>query len=125
MIEPYPGPWHVYDCPDTGRVCVHDSRPERFVVCDIPGDMETIEGEEFANAMLIAAAPDFLAACEGHEPEIGGRLSWLSALLAHLDKDGWARQGEDPDANYHCLWECRQLLDELRAAVAKAKGGAA
>lgn len=58
-----PGPWEVH-INAAGEVWVHEVDLSRgqMVICDIPGDMETIEGEQLCNADLIAAAPDLLAA---------------------------------------------------------------
>jgi hypothetical protein len=56
--------------------------------------------EQYANARLIAAAPDLLAACEAAEKHFG----WLLSIGA-LD-----RRKDEP------------YVDGLRAAIAKAKG---
>lgn len=60
------------------------------------------DSEAMANAALIAAAPDLLAACE--------------ALLRHFDM---TRPGGG------ILTAEREMADAARAAIAKAKGGAA
>lgn len=92
----YPGPWEVYTS-DEGRVWVQETAtPERLVVCDIPGDMETIEGAELCNADLIAAAPRLLAA--------------LEKALRDSGCDGGL-----------C---CHEWHEEARAAIAAAREGA-
>lgn len=74
--QPYPGPWKVVYC-DDGTVWVQDSSAEGLVVCDIPGDMETIEGRELANADLIAAAPELLAALKAVVQRYGPSVTFL------------------------------------------------
>lgn len=78
-VTHYPGPWEVYYS-DDGRVWVEETTtPERLIVCDIPGDMETIEGPQLANANLCAAAPDLLEALEEiAEMEAGRRATILA-----------------------------------------------
>lgn len=80
--------------------------PNRDCICDL-GPAEAT-GETEANARLIAAAPDLLAACEAV-----GSLD-LPVMLpmrpAHVTPAEWGR-----------LAAC---IDAVDAAIAKAKGGA-
>jgi hypothetical protein len=96
MAEHTAGPWsfegpdmfgdfnvlHPADCGAVAAV-VNNGRPA---------------GEVLANARLIAAAPDLLAACEN--------------VLAH------ARRHTDGTARLDAAW-----LDDVRAALAKVRGG--
>ena len=98
-----PGPWHV-TLQDTGEDGIHiwvdQSNPKENVIADINWRGETADGEpgeeDLANASLIAAAPDLLAACEGVLARIG-------ATGDYVGQDG-------------------QFAKEIRAAIAKAKG---
>ena len=98
-----PGEW-VVDGPKpmeiTGDVFrVHDS--DLFPMAFVPAWDEPDRSEAEANARLIAAAPDMLAALEDSLPE-------LVALLTHLD-----------DAP-----ELEAKIAKARAAIAKARGAA-
>jgi hypothetical protein len=88
-----PGPWHIGMKPGP---MIYGSDSSQ--VADLRGDLLD-RGEAQANAALIAAAPDLLAA-----------LQWL---LQH-DPDG---DGGAPDYK-----ELRHICDTARAAIAKATG---
>jgi hypothetical protein len=69
MLIHTPAPWKVSD--DTDGVWVSGSDPNANVICDIVGRAYdhktgeiTITGEDIANANLIAAAPELLAALQ-------------------------------------------------------------
>ena len=89
-----PGPWII-----VGRIIDAVPRssslpPERIAILD----QGPTEGESEANARLIAAAPDLLAAC----------IAALPALSAH--------------ANTGCDCPDTEAAKMLRAGIAKAKG---
>ena len=100
-----PGPWIVCECDESAivyieqdRGALHDEEPSTIGEIDLAGDgIDKDTG--LANARLIAAAPDLLAACE--------------ELVRGFD-------GET---------DCTELLDMIdkvaRAALSKAKGGEA
>jgi hypothetical protein len=101
-----PGPWGISQCWGTGGTdCGFDIEQDesldyRGAVCHLT-DAEHIEGisiaERDANARLISAAPELLAALED------SRLFFA----AHADGPGT---------------EAKRLLDQSRAAIAKARG---
>lgn len=104
MIAHTPGPWHRAMCnPEDGEitrviesnVAVKAGWNTVVALCGNPDNLEAI-----ANANLIAAAPDLLAACEGVLDSIFERMS------------------ENNRAGY------RDEEAMLRAAIAKAKGEA-
>lgn len=80
-------------------------------------------GDEEADFRLMTAAPDFLAACQGPDPDVSA-LDWLSALLTDLEDDpgSYIQESEDPEALETAIRESRRLLEGLRAAVRKAEG---
>lgn len=90
-----PGLWRVSDGLGSGylEVVMDDSEPGVCVVADI--EAQETEDEEYANAYLIAAAPEM-----------------KEALIAveHV-----LRQPSDPDAEI-------KVLEVVRAALAKAEG---
>jgi hypothetical protein len=94
-----PGPWKLTEETTIGRPCITGriGLIAMLAVHDV-GDAEW--DADTANARLIAAAPDLLAACE--------------AVLSNLDhlSDVWGQEGVT-----------RTVQDRLRAAIAKAKGG--
>ncbi len=62
-----PGPWHSFQQADSTRhlVVAGDGRkPNEPVVATVSGYTATMHAAEAANARLIAAAPDLLAACK-------------------------------------------------------------
>jgi hypothetical protein len=110
MSEHTPGPWtlliHVEGDPvlnviRDGTEKYRGSITSAKWIAELDADSLDGEcGENEANARLIAAAPDLLAACE--------------AVLSNLDhlSDVWGQEGVT-----------RTVQDRLRAAIAKAKGG--
>jgi hypothetical protein len=95
MKEPTPGPW-IIDKRCSTRVClpIENNRGIASTGGYFSNDQDVAEENE-ANARLIAAAPDLLAACE-------------AAL-------------EDGPHNASCGLHL-EVVDVLRAAIAKAKG---
>ena len=98
-IKHTPGPWAVFqNDSDEERLDINSLHPSgkgAFFVAETIGGLA--DGEMEANARLIAAAPDLLQACEQAE-------HWLD------HDDGSAEPAE--------------MLRVLRAAIAKANGGA-
>ena len=101
-----PGPWELDISKASGQWFIVN-RTKYVVAFVAPNDymalLVKLDAERKANAHLIAAAPDLLAACE--------------RVLEDLEGVGWGEvQGREADA-----W-----LDEtekaLRAAIAKARG---
>jgi len=119
MSNPTPGPWHV----GNGDVYADGDRSSDFddiVICAI-GRSGGFRSHEYAvvkahkpdgraNARLIAAAPDLLEA--GQEG-----LDALTGLVGAFD-DG-SEEGK------HAERVIAQAASKLRAAIAKARGGAA
>lgn len=100
-----PGPWEVHT--NIGRKSemgvIADAAP--FVICVISNAKQwPIEAD--ANARLIAAAPELLAACEALE-----RWSRDRDGGAYLEGLKWTKDIQD-------------AVCDARAAIAKAKGGA-
>ena len=104
-----PGPWKAVDgqnranCPS--RDCLHDARAA--VIREGTGQLiaATLDGdaEQIANARLIAAAPDLLAALEAQE--------------------AWDRH-QAPPWGHDCQWCagcCERIAIMRRAAIEKAK----
>ena len=87
MSNSTPGPWHV----SADQPIVFDAN--KHVVADCYEHEHSLFAERYANARLVAAAPDLLAAC--------------TALVR--DNDGPGEFGE--------------ALEFARAAIAKATGG--
>lgn len=104
VASPTPGPWKAIK----GSVPSDDMR---CAVVAIRGKMSylvaTIENgapgdfcdTEYANALLIAAAPELLAAC--------------SDWIAWLDSGNWPEDAADCEA---------RMLNAMRSAIAKARG---
>jgi hypothetical protein len=131
-----PGPWTAQG---NGReVRAGDGQMK---VCDIRGwgyltgkgcalalpDDQAIEIQK-ANERLIAAAPDYATACgldlHPGEAQSCGPLAWLRSAIDTLADEAVreAAQGDDPDAYFTMLTECRFLAEKLEAANAKARG---
>lgn len=93
-VKHTPGPWYVYPTE-------YDNDTESFDVMADGAAITIACPPSEADARLIAAAPDLLAACE----QVLSRLDYLTEL--------WGQEGVT-----------RGVQDALRAALAKAKGGA-
>ncbi len=101
MSKHTPGPWHTGTLPDNERSIFADEGRMRLengatTLYPIAWTVD-YDGEAAANARLIAAAPDLLAACR--------------ATLAHMYDD----EIDAPTA--------AQLTEQLTRAIAKAEGG--
>jgi hypothetical protein len=101
-----PGPWKA-----VGRVVFKAAPRQMIIACT---DANPLLEEANANAALIAAAPDLLAACKGladfytGDPDIPlDRLGTMRHELSEEERDCWRGR------------LIRQMLD----AVAKAEGG--
>lgn len=96
-----PGPWEVLHCGiDSETILVQSG--DGLEICTTIGEQMGLP-EEAANARLIAAAPDMLAACK--------------SALEVLD--------EACQTGYHDAEKDAPTARELEAAIAKAEGGAA
>lgn len=108
-----PGPWHTQDVDhldgdDGGGACVVWVTAARANICQVVEDDEigpTIAAMK-ANAALIAAAPNLLAACE--------RLTIAAEVFAGSEPDMPTYKADER--------EFEEALKEARAAIAKAKG---
>lgn len=86
-----PGPWQISDAFDDGNGCVVENGTR--MICECYEDGEPSTDEDRANARLIAAAPDLLAAlekiaevCNGYGDEAGWACK--HALIAIAKADG-------------------------------------
>lgn len=103
MAEFTPGPWAINGKPDDGFSPDINAFSGRGaygldVIARLFGDVPKFNGspeEQWANARLIAAAPDLLTACE-----------WAERALAPFSKEPAEKSG----------------IALLRAAIAKARG---
>lgn len=80
------------------------------------------------DARLISAAPDFLAAARGDDEEMPRPIwpiGWLESMINECRARGPKATDDDPDAYWMMVDEVQNLHRNLRAAVAKAEGGAA
>ena len=97
-LEPVPGPWVAY-----GKIVKLDWGRDSVTVTRVDSRGKFVEGYDEANARLIAASPEMLAALEK-----------LTALAANQ---------LDQSATHDGLENCKALAD-ARQAISKAKGGA-
>jgi len=108
QITHTPGPWDIEEGP-SGMPYISggdDADYDRTGICDLIEDQASIR-EVFANARLIAAAPELLAS--------------LRELLAL--NGSWERGNAYISAGFVESYE--QIASNARAAIAKAEGGAA
>ena len=114
-VQHAPGPWKVLRYGNGLREgplrIVHINSWDGRRVAEIPLTGQRSEGEREANALLMAAAPELLAAAEEvlKAPQNCEACSWPSQY-EHL-------------AGVVCIE--RQARDQLRAAIAKARKGEA
>lgn len=118
-----PGPWATtMDRGNHRRSCVS---ADGVMIAQA---FDRVEADAEANARLIAAAPDYATACgldlHPGEAQSCGPLAWLRSAIDTLSEDAVreAAQGDDPDAYFTMLTECRLLAEKLEAANAKARG---
>ena len=65
-----------------------------------------------ANARLIAAAPDYHAACtQGAELDLPGFLEWLADRMVNVYGESW---------NVDYVLTCRDKAEKIRSAISKA-----
>jgi len=97
-----PGPWHA-----NGTQIIGPSGKRDQYVADVARDV----GAEaaLANARLIAAAPELLAACVRLERELNAWHTWRGETVANY-------RGSDGAA------ECGEIIGQARAAIARAEG---
>lgn len=100
VAEHTPGPFTVGGLDDGTLIIQSEHEPD--ALAELPYGGPAYEPRQRANAHLFAAAPDLLAACE--------------ALSARMDS--FCRSGIVPD---HLD---KRAMEQARAAIAKAKGGA-
>ena len=109
MANHTPGPWEAARLKRHARIYVDVSQEARerggprsiaSVCCD---KSQMHQGEAEANARLIAAAPDLLAACEG--------------CLAYLESKALSINVPDSEAN-----DAADMTAAVRAALTKANG---
>ena len=118
MAKHTPGPWMIYDdgddedSSDIINVWIDDrDGGEKYDIAAMLLDRPV--GERKANARLIAAAPDLLAALEGLVGWFG-----LYGYLLHTAFDS----GEIDESQLDWLG-LHKVLDNATAAIAKARGG--
>ena len=108
MSEHTPGPWHV-----SSKASTVIFASERLIASaggyTSNTEQESVVSENEANARLIAAAPDLLAACVA---------AIDSGIASHNHWDDTQRHG---DGCPLCIRQ-REAAAKLRAAIAKAKG---
>lgn len=128
-----PGPWTIYglkDLPQIDDLMIiaaqvgPDNTGEELYICNIGPDIAPLgttdaTPQNIANASLIAAAPDLLAACRSF-------VDWLER-----EDKGFPRRLERGTPAGEAEWRiwfdtnmrlCGQAVDTARAAVAKAEG---
>lgn len=84
MSKATPGPWESSGC----RVCAGVGGPDIKVICDTANNKATRTPENAANAALIAAAPELLAACKQMSASLNGSpgdIEGISAAHQALD----------------------------------------
>lgn len=112
MSEHTPGPWHM-QLTDHRRI---RSAHENEAVCWVySGNKFRADSAVLADANLIAAAPDLLAACK--------EAMFLAAhgvCAVNTSSDPGCKANAERN-----IAECIRIQDIIRAAIAKAEGGAA
>lgn len=119
MSKHTPGPWAVMPPLGPGDMAVqsaHVNAGGNFYVAVLPNSPHE---ESDANAHLIAAAPDLLAACKGLTKHVGelGRLTRAIDLTIHPNARNLV-------AALTAVIRLAELVP-VDAAIAKAEGGAA
>ncbi len=109
-----PGPWEARE----SWVFAGEQMVAFATELHADGSSTSTKPIEFANARLIAAAPDFVAACLGKDEDVTP-LQWLRALLSDLHESGPRDDNEDPMAWLEALAHSEMLLADLDAVIAK------
>jgi len=120
-----PGPWSLehWDYgegrPDETMptICTDDTAVAQVLAIFRPDDADHGESERDANARLIAAAPDLLAACEAAFNYVNVPNAESLYWQARSGKMGWEEAQGFPQLR-------RRLANMFRAAIAKARGEA-
>ncbi len=105
-----PGPWEAWtDKPSSSGECEVRSEGGRLIAWakGITDDGPNNRGLANENARLIAAAPELLAACEAAAP-----------VIEELVRDA----GPCDHAVNVCVCGIESVLEQVRAAIAKARG---
>lgn len=115
-----PGPWEagrMMGFPDDWAIYAPDPSTDAE-----PGNLMRVASHLTAeNARLMAAAPDYAAAC-GTPDQPDERLGWLGVLITCYEVEHEHDDGCDQDAEFLMLQEVRALREELIVATAKAQG---
>ena len=93
-----PGPWMCEQCDGAPSWEVMTDCKHHMHICYCRGDRKRSEIE--ANARLIAAAPQLLAACEAaseHVQEL--REAWMTGALSECDGKGGTRSNRNVDVD--------------------------
>jgi hypothetical protein len=115
-----PGPWRVEDVTE---VVAKIPTGETLSVC-LTADVELWDdyrgGKNAANARLIAASPDLLAACEAFE-------EWLRREDEGFPNAGVVRETQEGEAAWRVWWDancalCAKAQTLARSAIARAEG---
>lgn len=98
------GPWRIDETSDTQTIAVESEQAEHICILQNDNaDRTDFNKQDLANAKLIAAAPELLAACQQ-----------LVAIEGDGGPCGYCRQGEDEGHAEHCP------VSLARAAISKA-----
>ena len=103
-LEPVPGPWMA-----VGKVVKLDWGRDSVTVTRVNSRGKFVEGYDEANARLMAAAPELLAA-----------LREIETLTQRVTLPSDTKQGWEPVA----VERMAQIAEKTRKVIAKAKGGA-
>ena len=107
MAEHTPGPWNLTEDMHGYYIRGHESE---YYVCEIPED----DDKSGADARLIAAAPDLLAACEA-------ALQWIRNNVPPPAHPNLHICGPESNCDSGCIeiLETAKVLNQLSAAIAK------
>jgi hypothetical protein len=119
-----PGPWHVHDKElSSNPYIVADSEGRSIADCKVggPWTSSSKRGDRIneadisaANASLIAAAPDLLAACKAAIQL--NKVSWEQGTLR------WAKDEKGMNRLLEVADESNKIMAQIKAAITKAEG---
>ncbi len=119
MAEHTPGPWTVSDTHPSDGWMGWNVKGGRAYICAVVDGCQSVD-ENYANACLIAAAPDLLAACEAEEKAETLRDYHERLMMAPISCLGDADRLRDSFAAWKDqVWAARELR---KSAIAKARG---